>query len=222
MRIILLISCLWLCCNSLIAQVRIVPLWHNQTMQLNQKLPLHHTSDSITITKFTCYLGKLSLLHNGQVVYADSTTYLWNLETADTLFKNISKQLVYNELRLTIGTDSLSNSNGALSGDLDPMYGMYWSWQSGYINVKLEGTYPKLSTRNHAFQFHLGGYLSPYSTCQTISFPIQPKEQITLFVHLDKLLDSEANYLDKPEIMSPGAQAVKLSKVFANSFTTQP
>lgn len=220
MRITFLISCLLLFCSSLRAQVSIVPLWHKQVIQLNQKLPMNHSDDSLTITKFACYFSKLTLLNQGQVVYTDSNTYLWNLERTSTLFNTIPKQLVYNELRISIGTDSLSNVIGAMSGDLDPMHGMYWSWQSGYINLKLEGTYPKLTTRNHAFQFHLGGYLAPFATYQTISFPIQPNTPLTLFVQVDKLLDSESDYLNKPEVMSPGVLAVQLSKVFANSFTT--
>ncbi|MBK9254068.1 MAG: hypothetical protein IPM42_01130 [Saprospiraceae bacterium] len=62
----------------------------------------------------------------------------------------------YTDLELMFGVDSLRNTSGAQTGALDPAKGMFWSWNSGYIMLKAEGTSPNASSGN--FVFHLGGF----------------------------------------------------------------
>jgi hypothetical protein len=105
-----------------------------------------------------------------------------------------------------------------MGGDLDPTKGMYWTWQSGYINFKLEGTSPLCTTRNNEFQFHLGGYQKPNYCLQTLSFPIINSCKIDLELDVQKILE----HVDLPRtnhIMSPSAEAVLISKIVANAFT---
>ena len=45
----------------------------------------------------------------------------------------------YTSLELNLGVDSLHNHSGDQAGDLDPMYGMIWTWNTGYIFFKHEG-----------------------------------------------------------------------------------
>jgi len=47
--------------------------------------------------------------------------------------------------------DSLANVSGAMSNDLDATKGMYWSWQSGFINLKIEGKSASCKTRKINF-----------------------------------------------------------------------
>jgi len=45
----------------------------------------------------------------------------------------------YTALEFNLGVDSLHNHSGDQAGDLDPMYGMIWTWNTGYIFFKHEG-----------------------------------------------------------------------------------
>jgi hypothetical protein len=45
----------------------------------------------------------------------------------------------YTSLEFNLGVDSLHNHTGDQAGDLDPMYGMIWTWNTGYIFFKHEG-----------------------------------------------------------------------------------
>jgi hypothetical protein len=45
----------------------------------------------------------------------------------------------YTSLEFNLGVDSLHNHSGDQAGDLDPMYGMIWTWNTGYIFFKHEG-----------------------------------------------------------------------------------
>lgn len=70
---------------------------------------------------------------------------------------------------------------------------MYWTWQSGYINAKLEGKSNLVNTPTHAFAFHLGGYLNPFQTLQTISIPCTTKDKLTIFDDFNNLYDCKFN-----------------------------
>lgn len=58
---------------------------------------------------------------------------------------------------LMLGVDSALNYDGVHGGDLDPIHGMYWTWQTGYIHCKIEGIF-ELSGKRVPLEFHLGGF----------------------------------------------------------------
>jgi hypothetical protein len=71
----------------------------------------------------------------------------------------------YKSVKFTIGVDSLKSVSpvGERTGALDPTgaaAGMYWSWNSGYIFVKVEGTSPQAplnsSTGARTLEYHTG------------------------------------------------------------------
>jgi hypothetical protein len=132
-----------------------------------------------------------------------------------------------------LGVDSLTNTLGALDGDLDPMHGMYWAWQSGYINFKLEGTSTRCTARHRKFQFHLGGYLSPFESSQILRLELpkfsehnfahqqqRGQRELVLSVDIKKFLEV-IDLATLHSIMSPSYKAVKLSRQAARAFTLQ-
>src|SRR5690606_605399 len=63
----------------------------------------------------------------------------------------------YTGIKFMIGVDVPRNTSGAQTGALDPAVNgdMFWSWSTGYIQAKLEGTSPQSSdTVNSSFQYH--------------------------------------------------------------------
>jgi len=95
---------------------------------------------------------------------------------------------------------------------------MYWTWQSGYINIKLEGRSNKCLTRNNAFTFHLGGYQYPFNALQKITIPIQQKEKINIIIDVQKFISS-IDLTSQNQIMSPGKSAMYLSNQFSTIFS---
>ena len=45
----------------------------------------------------------------------------------------------YTSIEFNLGVDSIHNHTGDQAGDLDPMHGMIWTWNTGYIFFKHEG-----------------------------------------------------------------------------------
>lgn len=78
----------------------------------------------------------------------------------------------YTKVEYTIGVDYARNFAGAQTGALDPTNGMFWTWNSGYIFVKFEGTSPQSTATNNALTFHIGGVLDPNNTIRTFSTDI--------------------------------------------------
>lgn len=77
----------------------------------------------------------------------------------------------YKNISFVLGVDSLRNTMdiSQRTGVLDPAgtaAGMYWSWNSGYIFFKMEGTSPQApvdGTGNRKYRYHIGGF-GGYST----------------------------------------------------------
>jgi len=63
----------------------------------------------------------------------------------------------YTSIEFNLGIDSLHNHSGDQAGDLDPMYGMIWTWNTGYIFFKHEGYFTSsTSGTEQPLIFHYG------------------------------------------------------------------
>ncbi len=163
-------------------------------------------------------------MHDKNVVF-DAAAQVYLIDMADTVSQQLQFTLPdgvnWNAISFCLGTDSATNVSGALGGSLDPANGMYWAWQSGYINFKLEGSSPRCTARKHEFQFHLGGYASPFATLQQIRLDCVQSSNINVVCDTAKFFD----YTDvktTAAIMSPGARAVELSVAAAGLFAVKP
>ncbi len=181
------------------------------------------TNDSkhLKITEVKFYLSKIQLLRNGKIVLEEKNGFHL-VDAGQTnpfiIVVNNTQNISFDQVQFNLGIDSTTNVSGAMGGDLDPTKGMYWTWQSGYINFKLEGTSPLCTTRNNEFQFHLGGYQKPNYCLQPLSFPIKNSIKIDLNLDVQKILE-QVDLSKTNHIMSPSAEAVLISKVVANAFT---
>lgn len=62
----------------------------------------------------------------------------------------------YTKIKLCFGIDRIRNHEGAQDGDLDPIYGMIWTWNTGYIFYKHEGHYRASDSTIKPLTLHLG------------------------------------------------------------------
>jgi hypothetical protein len=173
-----------------------------------------------SITKFQFYISNISLLNKGEFVWKDSGhSYLIDAaeKSGELISFNIPSGLYYDELLFSLGIDSLTNVSGAFGGDLDPSKGMYWTWQSGYVNCKLEGLSLFSSHAQKEFQFHLGGYAFPFASLKRISLMVHPTPSIKIGIDLDKFM-AQVHWAEKSHVMSPSKEGVYLSTQLAESF----
>lgn len=174
-------------------------------------------TDSIKISKCAIYLTNFKFYNQRQLVFVDTNqAHLIDLLDPSPIQFNIPKNQVYNRVEFNIGVDSSMSVAGILTGDLDPRMGMYWAWQSGYINFKLEGD---LNTKvQQPFQYHIGGYAGKLNAIQTNSFEVYPNNKYTLSFNFMPMLQyclAQKQF----ELMSPQLKAVQLAKLLSENTT---
>jgi len=197
--------------------------WQNQPLALNKTY--YSKTDSLTITTVKFYVSGIELLFNDNSTFIEKDNYhLVDIENDSTLYILINKKTdkVISKITFNIGVDSLASVSGALSGDLDPTKGMYWAWQSGFINMKIEGKSANCKTRKNIFQFHIGGYLKPNYVMRKIEIPIIksliPVNNISINFDLAKLFnDIDLSKINT--IVVPGEEAMRIADVSTKLFT---
>ena len=186
--------------------------YNNEKIVLN-KVYQNNYSNSFSINKLQFYISDLSFYsQNKEILEYHKKYILIDIENENSLKISIPSNLIFDKLLFNIGIDEETNKTGAKGGDLDPIHGMYWTWNSGYINFKLEG----LHNHNNEFLFHIGGFMKPYNTLQKVEINIEKEHNNKIVLNFDKYFNSLDFNLDK--ILSPGKNAVKSSIMLAKSF----
>ena len=136
--------------------------------------------DVITPSKFSYYVSNISLSNDdGSNTYDVPNSY-YIVDIADAESLEISLEGIpngeYSKVNFTIGVDSTSNVSGAQEGALDPANGMFWSWNMGYIFLKLEGT----TQAGTDLRYHIGGFRWNANNIRTIETAVPTGSMINI------------------------------------------
>lgn len=174
--------------TTIARELTIKPMIGTFPVQLQQSIP--YADDDIIITEFKLYITVGGIPH------------LLSLDQGCrcTVSEGIHEVM--------IGLDSTMNVNTSFADELDPIHGMFWTWNSGYVNLKIEGYSAHSPQKNKLLQFHMGGYLHPNTTAFSIAIP--STGNITLLMDIGPLLNA-LNTSHQSVVMSPGAIAKQLS-----------
>ena len=85
----------------------------------------------------------------------------------------------YKSISFLIGVDSLHNCTGLQEGDLDPIKGMFWAWNTGYIFLKLEGHSDLSKSEAGVLEYHIGGYKSPANAIRRVTLKLDDMNYLT-------------------------------------------
>lgn len=181
-------------------------------------------NDSVRLTKVKFYLTNFRLLSTtGPLLPIEEKNLLIDGFLINKIKLNFkvpknTKDLI---LACDLGVDKKYNMSGANSGDLDPVNGMFWSWQSGYINFKIEGVSPSCNTRKNKFQFHIGGYQTPHQTKRQLSFKLENWDiyNLVISIELSKFFDDlELGTIN--QLTTTGAKASQMANQFQKIFSS--
>ena len=219
--------------HNLILKFRPIATYDTATLVLG-KTYTNPFKEQYTPTGFKFYIhnfkmlntdsGKTFTLSNDKyylVDFSDSTT---------TEIKITIAPYVYNRISFTIGVDSARNVSGAQTDALDPANGMFWTWNTGYIMAKLEGTSAK-SPQAGKFEFHIGGFSGAENVNKTVErlfpYPVNldmkaGKESI-IYVTCDAnawfINPWDIKIADNPVISTPGQLATQVAENYSKLFT---
>lgn len=198
--------------------IQFIPVYGPLPVEIGKKYS--YKNDSVEIETLRFYISDIQFFQNNQLVgEVKKKHHLIDIDNPATqfIYQPNEKNIQFNRVKFNIGVDSVTNESGAIGGDLDPTNGMYWTWQSGYINLKLEGRSKICPARNNQFTFHIGGYQYPFNTIQSVGFAVISNEKIVVGFDVSNLLNN-INLAELYEVMSPNEKAMVLSKKIATAF----
>lgn len=202
----------------------------SSNLSLNNEWYLNENGDSFKVTKLNYYISNVKL--NGATAsYTEPESYhLLRQDLPSSLSFNMDSVRIgtYTSVTFMVGVDSMRNVSGAQTGVLDPGYGMFWSWSTGYIMWKFEGNSPRSTQPNGELVFHGGGFKGAYPAMRTLTFDLPAP--ITVGAtdnHIHLSADVLAIFKGQPPVdfsrlntlMGPGSQLLDLSTNFSHGFS---
>jgi hypothetical protein len=195
-------------------------LYGADTLNLKEGVFKTNDANDLQFLAVKFYISNVQFLKNEKVVLqATNCFHLIDVAQPQTCGITIQNKSVitFDAIQFNLGIDSLVNVSGAMEGDLEVSKGMYWTWQSGYINFKLEGTSNLCQTRNHEYQFHIGGYQTPFYCMQTIKLPVNRADRFSIQLDLKRIMNG-IDLKKQNHIMSPNSEALLFSERIAQAF----
>ncbi|HEX6225544.1 MAG TPA: MbnP family protein [Chryseolinea sp.] len=115
----------------------------------------------VTFTRLKYYVSNVTLRHADGTTWRDTEKYhlvevdeetaaVATIKLKDVPLKKLA------ELKFSIGVDSVDNHSGDQEGVLNPDYGMFWMWETGYVFFKVEGYRASGEHDRGAFVYHVG------------------------------------------------------------------
>jgi hypothetical protein len=206
-------------------------LVHGKPLLLN-KTYRNPFGEIFEITRLRFYVGDISPVYDepGNKHISSPEYHLIDLsDSSSSLFEIPVESFFFQSLRLQLGIDSADQCQGAQTGVLDPLKGMYWTWNSGYLSLKMEGVSDASEQPAHLIAYHIGGYRPPYSTIQQILLTqdkmIRANQRgkiiLEIPIELDRFFNGPTSLRIKEisDCTTPGDLAKKISENFAGSFT---
>lgn len=185
------------------------------------------SGEQVTFNTTKYYVSNIKFTKtDGSVWSQPESYYLIDLSDESTALLSVSGVPTgdYAAISFMIGVDSTRCVSGAQTGALSTTNNMFWSWNSGYIMSKFEGTSPASSTG--AFTYHLGGFYGANATQHTDTWDFAPSlltvspsasPQIHMAVDVKQLFDNSSNVVSVAStstVTMPGTNAVGLSENF--------
>lgn len=188
---------------------------HDTVLLLHKKYALRELNDSIVFSKIKFYISDPLIFKNDSLFESPAKRYhLVDLSNPESLILQ-TKLEDFDEIQFNIGIDKQTNLDGVRGGDLDPLKGMYWTWNTGYINIKIEGVIYSNDDGVKVFKYHIGGFEPPVNTSQNVSLSKLKNQPIV--IDMDRFLNS-IDFNSDLMVLSPGVTALELSLNFKKSF----
>ncbi len=95
---------------------------------------------SVTLLKY--YISNITFRKaDGTIYRAPNYELVTEGEPATQVFSMTVPSGDYTAIGFYMGVDSVLNFSGPQTGELDPVYGMLWDWNTGYLYFKHEGEF---------------------------------------------------------------------------------
>lgn len=187
-------------------------------------------SETFKIDQFKYHIGGIRMETADSSFSVGEDYYLISESTPESKMININlPRRGYRRMVFFIGVDSLKNVSGAQTGALDPLNGMFWTWNTGYVSAKLEGSSLESGLPRKRIEYHIGGFRSPYNAVRKIELSlredfftkgIDKPWSIPIKVDLSKWFEGihALRIREFPACTAPGSLAMSYADNYAGMF----
>lgn len=215
-------------------RINMVPMFGDSLLELSSENYVTANNDTIMVNMFKFYVSNIVLTDASGGTYAvPDSYYLINAAnpSSQTITLNDIPGGHYTNITFLVGVDSTRNVSGAQTGALDPANGMFWTWSSGYIMAKLEGTSPQSNSSMNGVTYHIGGFTGATSGLRTVSVPLTTNASVSSTGNPLVTVSCDAGeWFDSPNIidisttsftMSPGTTSMMIADNYSGMFTLE-
>lgn len=205
----------------------------NDEIVLNTGTYTNQQNEQLSITTFNYWITNIKFVKSDGSEYVEPNSYrLIRGDQSSTMHFHVEDVPAgtYTGVKFMVGVDVEHSTTGAQDGALDPAVNgdMFWSWNTGYIQVKMEGTSPVSTATDNVFKYHIGGVGAGTETPREVSltFPsaltigdqagsVHMKTDAAKFFGPGTAVSIAA----KAILMAPGQEASNIADNYAQMFS---
>ena len=142
----------------------------DQDLQLHDRVYTNRFAEPFTISRFKYYVSHIRAAgpDGVEMPLSDQTCLIDEGDSSSQTLVLTTSLTGIRTISFVLGVDSILQVSGVQEGDLDPLRGMFWTWNSGYIFAKLEGRSDSSHAPAHSCSWDIGGFRSPANASRTI------------------------------------------------------
>ena len=198
----------------------------NRPLQLSGELYSNSFAEPFSVQQFKYYVSSIRATGNeGEEEMLLKEAHLVDEGDSSSLVLHLSTDLAdIRRISFVVGVDSLANTGGVQGGDLDPMLGMFWTWNTGYVYARLEGESDSAHSPAHRFTWDIGGYKDPSNALRTVTLALGGGREICITADVLKWFDgkSPVHLTQTPICHQPGALAMRIADNYSTMFSVTP
>lgn len=218
----------------------------NRPLQLSGELYSNSFGESFSVQQFKYYVSAIRVGGGREQELLLKEAHLVDEGDSSSLVLHLSTELGdMRTISFVVGVDSLANTGGVQGGDLDPMLGMFWTWNTGYVYARLEGESDSAHSPAHRFTWDIGGYKDPLNALRTVTLDVGArsgltgggakgsgtggdgagdKQTICITADVLKWFDgkSPVHLASSPVCHQPGALAMRIADNYSTMFSVTP
>ncbi len=182
--------------------------------------------ETFAVSKFRYYISNITFHDTVLKVkfqVADSY-FLVDQANAESQTLTLPSPSTYNAISFLIGVDSAKSVNGAQNGALDPLNDMFWTWNTGYVMVKLEGTSRVSKLQRRLIEYHIGGFREPFNSLREVYLSLSneslPRSDISIIADINYLFGGKhtLKIANNSACTIPGPLAVSYAENYQKMF----
>ncbi len=201
-------------------------------MDLNAATYINPFGETYTISRFKYYVSNIRLTGTSTTAIENESYHLVDESIPGSLsFSFETDENTFSGISFLLGVDSIRNVSGAQTGALDPLNDMFWTWNSGYIMAKMEGTSPLSNQAGKKIEYHIGGFSGVNNTLKTINLAFPAGKTLVINEGKTSNISLEADFnkwwqtpndikiVNLPVCTTPGALAKQVADNYSKMFT---